>query len=101
LPLILSTWPNFTHVKFCAEEVCWCRVAACLHRFGDCAASLCDVAEGLRSSVEIVDNLNMAIPYIAAEPGFIDAVFSSTRTARWSPPAAVDGLLKIDRPLGN
>jgi hypothetical protein len=46
----------------------------CLHRFGDCGASLCDVAEGLRSSVEIVDILNMAIPCIAAERGFIDAI---------------------------
>jgi acetyl-CoA carboxylase carboxyltransferase component len=52
----------------------------CLHRFGDCAASLCDVAEGLRSSVEIVDNLNMAIPYIAAERGFIDAVIEPHQT---------------------
>jgi acetyl-CoA carboxylase carboxyltransferase component len=53
---------------------------ACLHRFGDCAASLCDVAEGLRSSVEIVDNLNISIPYIAAERGFIDAVIEPHQT---------------------
>jgi acetyl-CoA carboxylase carboxyltransferase component len=52
----------------------------CLSRFGDCAASLCDVAEGLRSSVEIVDNLNMAIPYIDAERGFIDAVVEPHQT---------------------
>jgi acetyl-CoA carboxylase carboxyltransferase component len=57
-----------------------CRVAACLHRFGDVAASLCDVAEGLRSSVKIVDNLNMAIPYIAAERGFVDAVIELHQT---------------------
>jgi acetyl-CoA carboxylase carboxyltransferase component len=65
----------------------------CLHRFGDCAVSVCDVAEGLRSSVEIVDNLNMAIPYIAAERGFIDAVIEPDGTlvaARYGGWAAED-----------
>ena len=32
------------------------------------------------SNVEIVDNLNMAIPYIAAERGFIDAVIEPHQT---------------------
>jgi len=39
-----------------------------------------DVAEGLRSLVEIVDNLNMAIQYIAAEREFTDAVIEPHQT---------------------
>jgi acetyl-CoA carboxylase carboxyltransferase component len=42
--------------------------------------AICDVAEGLRSSLEIVDKLNMAIPYIAAEREFIDAVIEPHQT---------------------
>jgi acetyl-CoA carboxylase carboxyltransferase component len=36
--------------------------------------------EGLRSLVEIVDNLNMAIQYIAAEREFTDAVIEPHQT---------------------
>jgi hypothetical protein len=53
--------------------------------------AICDVAEGLRSSVEIVNNLNMAIPDIAAEHGFIDAVIEPHQTR----------LRKMERPLGD
>jgi acetyl-CoA carboxylase carboxyltransferase component len=44
------------------------------------ATAICDVAEGLRSSVEIVNNVNMAIPYTAAERGFINAVIEPHQT---------------------
>ncbi len=47
---------------------------------GERAASLCDVAGVTRPRVEIVDNLNMAIPYNAAERGFIDAVIEPRQT---------------------